>query len=141
MKNSFLLLTVVGLASSMPGLPTIGRIDTIGGTTYDCSTICAGMQRMVYFDPGYGIHVTWSWSEDTVGSAFPDRNVRYNFYDQVTGVWKWLDTDYMHAGMGVFAGRSCYGALDLDPSGHVITVSRNYLPTGEIRHCAGAGRF
>jgi hypothetical protein len=85
MRSGLVLFAVLVLGSSAVGLPIIGSLDTIGGTTYDCSVICAGMQRMVYYDPGYGIHVTWSWSEQTTGSDFADRNVRYNFRDEATG--------------------------------------------------------
>ena len=129
-----LVLATIGLVSFAAGLPSIGALDTIGGTTYDCSVICAGMQRMVYYDPGYGVHVTWSWSEYTSGTTFPDRNVRYNFRDQVTGAWKWLDADYMHSGVNVFQQRSGYGAIDLDPSRHVITISRQYTGGGAYLH-------
>jgi len=126
MRFGFVLFAVLVLGSSAIGLPSIGRLDTIGGTAYDYSVICAGIQRMVYYDSGYGIHVTWCWSEQTTGTTFTDRNVRYNFRDETTGAWKWLDADYMHSGVNVFGQRSGYGAMDLDPSRHVITVSRHY---------------
>ena len=117
-------LVIVLVVSAAAGLP-IGIIDTIGGTVYDMSTICAGQQRMVYYDPGYGVHVAWTWSVDFTGTTFPDRNVRYNFRSDSTGQWSWLDTNYMQSGMPVFAERSGYGAIDLDPVTHCITISRH----------------
>jgi hypothetical protein len=117
-------LVIVLLVSAAAGLP-IGIIDTIGGTVYDMSTICAGQQRMVYYDPGYGVHVAWTWSEEMTGTAYTDRNVRYNFRSDETGEWTSLDTNYMHSGTLVFPERSGYGVIDLDPVTHCITISRH----------------
>jgi hypothetical protein len=101
----------------------IGAVDTIGGSVYDCSTICAGQQRMVYYDPGYGVHAAWVWSTEMTGTSFADRNVRYNFRDDNTGEWQWLDPDYMLSGVNAFPYRVGYGAIDLDPTTHNIVLS------------------
>ena len=122
---SFLLVSVAAAGQ-------IGEIDTIGGTTYDCSVICAGMQRMIYYDPGYGVHVMWSWSVNTSGTTFDDRNVRYNFRDENTGFWNWIDPDFMQSGMNIFGHRVGYGAMDVDPVRHVATVSAHYAGGGGV---------
>jgi hypothetical protein len=125
------IFAVVLLVTAAAG-QTIGAIDTIGGTVYDCSMICAGQQRWVYYDPGYGVHVAWCWSEDMTSTTFPDRNTRYNFRSDVTGQWAWIDTNYMHSGLPLFSRRSGYGAIDVDPTTHTMVVSDHSSHSGTI---------
>jgi hypothetical protein len=80
------------------------------------------------------------------GTTFPDRNMRYNFYDYTTGEWNWIDPDFMASGVNVFTDRSGYGSLDADPSTGVAISSRHYgattLSPGLARDMApGAGIF
>lgn len=123
---------LVLLATAAIGQP-IGAIDTIGGTVYDCSTICAGQQRYVCYDPGCGVHVAWFWSEDMAGTTFVDRNTRYNFRSDATGQWAWIDTaDYMHSGINVAEFRVGYGAIDVDPVSHNVVISNHASHTGTM---------
>jgi hypothetical protein len=101
-----------------PGL-TVGAVDTIGGTTYDCSTICAGIQRYCYFAPGQGVHV--SWFRASGGSPWPDRNSRYNLRDS-TG-WLWVGPDFMQSGIDAYPQRTGYGSIDYDAARGVPVIA------------------
>lgn len=109
MGSATLLYTLIAAAAAWQ----TSYVDTIGGSTYDCSTICAGLQRMVYAVPGRGIHAAWWWAADT--SPWPDRNSRYNFYDANSGIWEWIDEDYLLSGINPYPERTGYGSLDYDP--------------------------
>ena len=125
----FLFAAVVAVLTLVcPAIATgfvVGTIDTIGGTTYDFSNPCSGIQRMMYFDPDHGIHVAWIYSASTQ-TTFPDRNARYNFFDNNTGEWNWIDPDYMQSGINVFTERVGYGSIDLDPIRSVPVISCHY---------------
>ncbi len=99
----------------------VGAIDTIGGTTYDWQ-LGGPPYRMICNSPDYGIHVLWMYSASTQAN-FPDRNMRYNFYDYAASAWNWIDPDYMQSGLNVFTGRVGYGNIDADPSTGVAVVS------------------
>ena len=107
---------------------TIGIVDTVGGTTYDW---CANgpALRMLVRTPGSGVHSLWMFSAATTGSDFPDRNMRYNFYDYSTNAWNWLDTDFMVSGINTFSTRTGYGKIDLDTNG---------IPVISAHHVTGA---
>ncbi len=99
----------------------VGTVDTVGGTTYDwCSN--GPIYRFIANSPDYGVHVVWMYSTSTSGTEFPDRNMRYNFYDYSTGEWNWIDTDYMQSGVNVYSERCGYGNLAVDPSTDVAVV-------------------
>jgi len=68
----------------------VGRVDTIGGTTYDWQ-FGGPAYRWVVNAPGHGIPVMWmrSQSEQT---TFPDINTGYNYYDYTTRCWLGNDT-------------------------------------------------
>ena len=60
MQRPVSVVAVLGIVAAC--VAQVGRVDTIGGTTYDISVICGGMQRMVFYSPGQGVHVGWCWS-------------------------------------------------------------------------------
>lgn len=135
-----LMVVVLVLAEAVGAEP---YVDTIGGTTYDCSTICAGVQRMVYSRPGRAVHAGWWWSD--TASPFPDRNSRYNLYDCRTGAWRWWEEDYMLSGTNPYPARSGYGGIDYDVSReqpvmafHVASPLRSVVGRGTT---AGPGNF
>jgi len=51
-----------------------------------------------------------------------DRNMRYNFYDYNTRVWHWIDPDFMASGASVYAERSGFGNLQVEPGSGVAMV-------------------
>ena len=61
-------------------------------------------------------------SGDTTG-AFPDLNMRYNFYDLSSHYWNWLDPDFMQAGVNVFPYRAGLGCMDVEPATGVAVIS------------------
>jgi hypothetical protein len=67
----------------------IGRVDTIGGTTYDWIHGWSALRNLVNA-PAHGIHAAWVASYDS--SPWPDRDVRYNYYDYSTRAWNWPET-------------------------------------------------
>jgi hypothetical protein len=90
----------------------LGRIDTVGGTTYDWQTN-GPAARMTAFDPQYGTHVVWMWSAEP-GTPWSDRNMRYNYHDGAT--WQYnIGPDILQWGLNAFTNRAGYGSLDIDP--------------------------
>ena len=119
-------------AAVAPTLPTrvgvpfeinIGAVDTIGGTTYDWQ-FSGPVWRMLVDSRCYGIHAVWMYSADMSNTTFPDRNMRYNFYDSDWGQWNWIDPDFMQSGVSVFDRRSGYGNVDAAPSGEAVVSCR-----------------
>jgi hypothetical protein len=104
----------------------LGTTDTIGGTFHDCSVICNGIQRYVAYDPGYGVHAAWPCTQDTANRQVVDRSVRYNFRDDATGQWKWIDADYLNSGINARESWTGYGALDYDPLTHVAVIAHTH---------------
>ncbi|MGQ9708385.1 MAG: T9SS type A sorting domain-containing protein [bacterium] len=107
---------------------TVGRVDTIGGTTYDWQ-FNGPEYRLLVNSPDYGLHAGWMFSADP-GTAAPDRNQRYNFFDFVNGAWNWIDPDFMASGVGVYTDRSGFGNLDVDPVTGVAIFTTHQQPTG-----------
>jgi hypothetical protein len=98
------------LAASLAlGQGYIGRVDTVGGTTYDWQ-MSWGAQRRLVNAPGYGLHAVWVWSLDNSG-GFPDRNLHYNYYDFALRAWNFIDPDPMQSGVSVFTHRVGIGGL------------------------------
>jgi hypothetical protein len=114
---------------SRPARFTIGAVDTVGGTTYDWGANGPAL-RMVAQTPDKGIHVLWMYSTDMSNTTFPDRNMRYNFYDYNTHAWNWTDPDFMQAGVSVFAERSGYGRIDTDTNGVAVISAHDTTGTG-----------
>jgi len=104
-----MLVCAVALASAQD---YIGRVDTIGGTTYDWQ-VGWSAKRTLLNSPRFGVHAVWLFSADN-GGTFPDRNARYNFYDFTTREWSWLDPDYMQSGVNIASNRIGFGNIDAD---------------------------
>jgi len=131
---------------NIPPKALVGTIDTIGGTTYDWWAN-GPMYRMIVNSPTYGVHALWMYSTATTGQDFPDRNMRYNYYDFATHAWNWLDADYMQSGVNTFDKRAGYGSVDVDPAtgiaivgGHVDSGS-DKVPRVARDAAPGAGIF
>jgi hypothetical protein len=133
-------LVILVLCSSGPtgdaaGFPPdsgyIGRLDTIGGTTYDW-WFNGSVHRDIVNAPGFGIHAVWMYSADNSGTMFPDRDMRYNFHDFATSTWNWIDPDFMQSGVNVFGDRGGYGNVDADRVTGAAVVSRHSSHNGVI---------
>jgi hypothetical protein len=135
-----------GQGPNIPPKALVGTLDTIGGTTYDWWTNGPRLTALVN-SPTYGVHALWMYSTATTGTDFPDRNMRYNFYDITSHAWNWLDADYMQSGVNVFDKRAGYGNIQVDPTtgnaivgGHVASGS-NVVPRVARDAAPGAGIF
>ncbi len=126
MRQLAILAAAVAIAA---GQSYIGRLDTIGGTTYDWWA-SGNVHRLLVNSPQYGIHAVWMYSASMSGTDFPDRNMRYNFYDYTTRQWNWTDPDPMQSGVNVFAERAGYGAIDGDSAGLASVVA--HTPSGVV---------
>jgi len=128
-----------------PGRFTLGVVDTVGGTTYDWQANGPAL-KLISNTPGAGVHVLWMHSVETQGTSFPDRNMRYNFYDYGNRSWNWIDPDYMQSGVGVFSDRTGFGNLEADPNTGVAVISAHHA-TGSLAPvvardvASGAGIF
>jgi hypothetical protein len=96
---------------------TIGAVDTVGGTTYD-NQFGGPSWRMLANSAGHGIYVVWMYSASMSGSTFPDRNIRFNYYDRALQKWVYADSvDFLLRGVNAFARRTGYGGIDVDTGG------------------------
>ena len=105
------------------GTDIAGRLDTIGGTTYDLQANGPTAPRIAY-DPSYGIHVVWTYSADA-GGSFPGRYTRYNFFNESGVPPSWVfnpGPNFMNRGANVLTARSGFGNLDVNPSSHCVYV-------------------
>jgi len=92
----------------------LGRVDTVGGTTYDWQ-LSGPMTQRIYFDSIHGLHLVWPYSAGR-GPSYPDRNIRYNFWDITIPQWLFIDpTNFMNSGVSVFTLRVGFGNLDVNP--------------------------
>jgi hypothetical protein len=140
MKQLSILVAAVAIAA---GQSYIGRLDTVGGTTYDWQSTGPGPSWLCY-DSGYGIHVVWAYSTDVSDTTFSDRNARYNFRDFSSGEWNWLDQDFMQSGVNVFAERTGSPSLGVNPVTHCAEVGAHIgdmSPVAAIDAAPGAGIF
>jgi hypothetical protein len=125
-------------------------VDTIGGTTYDWGANGPSL-RMLHFDPTLGVHAIWQFSASDQ-SSFPDRNIRYNFYDAGTSSWAFNQgSNFMDYGVNAFSVRSGYGALAVNPTtgcayigahqGNIFPImARDAAPgSGTFEDCTGEG--
>ncbi len=130
----------------------VGVVDTVGGTTYDWQ-VGGPAYRFLVNSSRYGVHVAWMYSADT-GRTFPDRNMRYNFYDFSTCEWNWIeDRDFMLSGVNVFTQRAGCGGLDALQTGEAVVsahlgnpircdVARDMAPgCGIWEYCSGSPRL
>lgn len=123
-----------------------GVTDTVGGTTFDNQGSGPAMQ-WVARDSRFGIHAAWMYSQQ--GSTWPDRNIRYNFFEFPSGGWNWSEpADFMARGMDVRSGRCGYGTLDVVPEDGAALIACHYAPqpmqfepTALRDMAAGAGIF
>jgi len=110
---------------------TIGTVDTVGGTTYDWGANGPAL-RMLTQTPGKGIHVLWMYSTDQSNTTFPDRNMRYNFYDYTAGAWNWSDVDFMQSGVNAYSIRTGYGRIDTDTNGVAVISAHHSTGSGTM---------
>jgi len=130
-------------SKGMPaGTDFVGRIDTVGGTTYDWQ-VNGPSDQYVVVDPNYGVHVTWMYSSQMSGHT--DRNMRYNFYDFSAEAWNFVDpTSFMNSGVNAFVDRSGYGMLDVNPVtgvAYIVAHQGNIYPILARDAAPGAGIF
>jgi hypothetical protein len=104
---------------------TLGIVDTIGGTTYDWQASGPEL-KLLSNTLGAGVHAVWMYSTSTSGTTFPDRNMRYNFYDYATRSWNWPDPDFMLSGVNTFSERTGFGNVDADPNTGVAVISAHH---------------
>jgi hypothetical protein len=143
MLRFFILTTCLAALAAANPVPEliVAERDTIGGTTYDWQQSGPAIQTVVN-DPTYGIHATWMYSAAT--GPYPDRNKRYNFYDNLAGSWNFIDpTNYMNSGVNSFIGSTGYGSIDVDPASGCAVISAHYstYPSALKDAAPGAGIF
>jgi len=109
---------------------TLGIVDTIGGTTYDWQSNGPEL-KLLSNTLGAGVHAVWMYSTSTSGTTFPDRNMRYNFYDYASHTWNWVDPDFMASGVNTFSERTGFGNVDADPNTGVAVISAHHT-TGSL---------
>lgn len=130
--NSSPAVMPVDQGGAIPPKALVGTIDTVGGTTYDWGTNGPSW-TMIANAPGFGVHVLWMWSLETSGTAFTDRNMRYNYYDYATHAWSYIDPgDYMQSGVNTFTHRAGYGNVVADPTTGVAVVGGHYTGSGGV---------
>lgn len=120
--------TDLGPRGAAPLEVIVGRIDTVGGSVYDME-FNGPPQQTIFFDPGYGIHVTFIQSSDFANGTYPDRNMRYNFYDLSLSPPAWAfnqGSDFMLWGLRATTPRSGFGDLDVHPETHCAHISGHY---------------
>jgi hypothetical protein len=117
---------------NIPPKALVGTLDTIGGTTFDFWAN-GPIYRMLVNAPNFGVHALWIYSVTTTGQVFPDRNMRYNYYDFATHAWNWHGPDYMaDDGVNVFNKRAGYGNVDTDTTGIAIISAHSFCDTPDI---------
>jgi hypothetical protein len=124
---------------STRGADFVGRIDTVGGTTYD-EQVNGPCDQYICCDSVHGVHVMWTYSIQT--SGFTDRNLRYNFYDFNAETWDFIDpTNFMNAGVNAFSQLCGFGNLDVDPvtGEEYISCARSDGPSVARDEEPGAG--
>lgn len=90
----------------------LGRLDTIGGTTYDWQS-GGPAQRRCCRSPGAGVYAAWLSAQTEL--PWPDRNGRYNFWDETSREWAFIEPYFMSSGMVIFGGRPFFCELDVAP--------------------------
>lgn len=130
MSRAWLVAVVLCAVAAADSL-YVGRVDTVGGTTYDWFTNGPVYRWLVNSEP-WGIHAVWMASADS--SPWPDRNKRYNFYDYVTRAWLFRDTlEFMASGAGIYSSRAGFGNAGADPmTGVAIAVAHGGTPIRPI---------
>ncbi len=107
MRKFYIVTVVVGCAFGVVLADTYeGRVDTIGGTTYDYQVI-GPIKRVLCNSPDSRLVAIWMFSAQE--SPFNDRNIRYNYYDYNQRTWNWIDPNFMNSGMNIYTERSGFG--------------------------------
>jgi hypothetical protein len=101
----------------------VGRVDTVFFTTYDWQFNSHTWQRI--YNDMRGVHVTGMTSRQA--SPFPDRNMRYNFYDKTTHQWT-----FGQDGIDALNARAGFGNLDVNPIDGIEYI---------VGHVSGTQRF
>jgi hypothetical protein len=122
MRKLAVLALLTLAVSFVPAQGYIGRLDTLGTTTYDWQNGWHAMQFLVNA-PEHGLHAVWMRSAATGGTTFPDRNMCYSYYDFATRQW---------GGADVFPHRAGYGNVDYDPATGVAIIGSHYTGTGGV---------
>ena len=124
-----LLMLAVSVAA---GQGYIGRLDTIGSTTYDWQNGWHAVKCLVNA-PGHGLHATWICSFATTGTDFTDRNQRYNYCDFTTRRWSFQnDSSPLLGGINPFLVRTGNGNVDYDPDNGAAIIASHRAGTGRI---------
>lgn len=124
----------------------VGTVDTVGGTMYDWQ-FNGPCYHMIANDPNWGVHVLWMYSPDAA-SGWPNRNMRYNFYDFQTRTWTFLEPPYMNYGQNAFQLRTGFGGFHILPTGEAVACAHgvpeganNLVPIATKDASPGAGLF
>jgi hypothetical protein len=110
------------------GLPldiSIGSLDTIGGTFSD-QLFQGPVWRMIVGTRRHGINAVWTRTYDTL---YDPPNMRYQFYDSLSGLWNWDDPNRMLSGVSVFSPAAGYGNADIDTSGYAVISAKMLFGT------------
>ncbi|MEO0050868.1 MAG: hypothetical protein ABIK42_06975, partial [candidate division WOR-3 bacterium] len=129
MRRLALLMIVMVLGLGANSL-YVGRVDTIGGTTYDWQ-LQGPAKRTLANAPEYGLHTVWMYSATEY--PFSDRNIRYNFYNYLTRTWHWIEPDFISSGINVFTERAGFGNVQTDPNSGRAVIVAHISSGGSIR--------
>jgi len=131
--------------TGVPARALVGKIDTVGGTTYDWWAN-GPIWRMIVNSPGHGMHVAWMYCTDLSGQTFPSRRMYYNYYDYSSHSWLWQGSDFMaDDGIVVFPAsiRTGYGNIGADTAGAAVVSCHRVRSDGHfypwVARDAGAG--
>ncbi len=125
MKRTFGLLALA-CCLALAQLP--GETDTIGGTTFDNQNSGPALQWLARVPEG--VHTTWTFSAQPYGSNWTDRTAQYNFYDNATGSWNWIETNFMNSGLNSQTRRCGYGTLETGVPDNAAVVACHYNTGG-----------
>jgi hypothetical protein len=109
----------------------VGRVDTVGGTTYDLQLPGPAVRRaLVDCDSGVAVAWTFSAAQDT---GFPDFRVSHNYFSRATRSWAWIDPDFMRSGASVCSARIRAGSIDWRPGTFDLYASACLPDTAGMR--------
>jgi len=119
---------------NIPPRALVGTLDTIGGTTYDWWANGPIYRMIVNAGPTNGVHAVWMYCPDLTGQGFPNRSMRYNYYEYESHMWLYADpSNFMDGGVNVFPKRSGYGNVDADPATGVAVIGGHVAVGADIR--------
>jgi len=130
-ENSFSgKVGIIQPRNSFANFALIGTVDTVGGTYYDWQ-FNGPSYHWIINDPPNGVHCLWMYSPDAQ-TGFPNRNMRYNYYDLSTRSWNFLTPPYMNYGVNAYQIRTGFGGLSVLPSGEAVVCAHGYSPLTPI---------